>query len=180
MKLFYFLLAHFKSFLNHYLSLKFINKCQKEILRCVPPSSHVCVCDFCISNDLTQMVNFLTRIPDCHFHNPALSIYFYLLTLVLVLQWLSLHFDYVVVSVFIEQFPQNQNGIPRFIVQLITIFVLIGMVFVIIWELFHGKISLGSVLLLLLINFVHGFRLELMYIFVIVSISSCLSHLHGF
>ena len=25
-----------------------------------------------ISNDLTQMVNFSTRIPDCHFHIPAL------------------------------------------------------------------------------------------------------------
>ena len=33
-------------------------------------------CEFCynfsISNDLTQMVNFLTRIPDYDFHSPAL------------------------------------------------------------------------------------------------------------
>ena len=28
--------------------------------------------NFSISNDLTQMVNFSTRIPDCHFHIPAL------------------------------------------------------------------------------------------------------------
>ena len=46
--------------------------------------------NFCISNDLTQMVNFPTRIPDCHSHSPALLIYFFLL-LVFVLQWLSLH-----------------------------------------------------------------------------------------
>ena len=45
-----------------------------------------------------------------------------------------------------------------------TIFVLIGMAFVIIGEMFDGRISLNSVLLLLLVNFVIGFRLELMYI----------------
>ena len=28
--------------------------------------------NFSIANDLTQMVNFLTRIPDCDSHNPAL------------------------------------------------------------------------------------------------------------
>ena len=27
--------------------------------------------NFSISNDLTQMVNFPTRIPDCNFHSPA-------------------------------------------------------------------------------------------------------------
>ena len=37
-----FLLAHFNSFFNNYLFFKFISKCQKEILRCTPPSSHVC------------------------------------------------------------------------------------------------------------------------------------------
>ena len=41
---------------------------------------------FSNSNDLAQMVNFPTRISDCDSH-----IYFYLLTLVFVLQWLSLH-----------------------------------------------------------------------------------------
>ena len=38
--------------------------------------------------------------------------------------------------------------------------------------MFHGRISLNSVLLLLLVNFVSGFRLELMYISLIVSIRS--------
>ena len=41
-------------------------------------------------------------------------------------------------------------------------------------------ISLSSVLLLLLVNFVSGFRLELMYLSLIVSIRSNLTHLHGF
>ena len=34
-------MAHFNSFLNN-LFFKFINKCQKEILRCAPPCSYVC------------------------------------------------------------------------------------------------------------------------------------------
>ena len=38
----------------------------------------------------------------------------------------------------------------------------------------------NSVLLLLLVNFVSVFRLELMYISLIVSIRSNLTHLHGF
>ena len=40
--------------------------------------------------------------------------------------------------------------------------------------------SLNSVLLLLLVNFVRGFRLELMYIFLVVSIRSNLTHLFSF
>ena len=61
-----------------------------------------------------------------------------------------------------------------------TILMLIGTVSMIIWEVFHGRISLNSVFLLLLVNFVSGFRLELMYISLLVSISSSLTHLHGF
>ena len=45
--------------------------------------------------------------------------------------------------------------------------------------MFHGKISLNSVLMLLLVNFVSEFRLELMYIFLIEIIRSSLIHLHG-
>ena len=43
--------------------------------------------------------------------------------------------------------------VPCFIVWLMTILVLIGMVFVIIWEMFHRRIPLNSWLLLLLVNF---------------------------
>ena len=60
-----------------------------------------------------------------------------------------------------------------------TILVLIGMVFVIIREMFHGKISLNLVLVLLLVNFMSGFRLELIYISLIENIRSSLIHLHG-
>ena len=61
-----------------------------------------------------------------------------------------------------------------------TILMLIGMVFLIVWEMFHGKIFLSLVLLNLLMNFVSGFRLELMYISIIISIRSSLTHLHSF
>ena len=47
-------------------------------------------------------------------------------------------------------------------------------------RMFHGRISLNLVLLLLLVNFVSGFRLELMYIYHIENITSSLIHLHGF
>ena len=39
-------MAHFNKFCNDYLFFNFINKCQKEILRCAPPSSYLC--DFSI------------------------------------------------------------------------------------------------------------------------------------
>ena len=57
---------------------------------------------------------------------------------------------------------------------------LIRMVFVITWEIFHGRISLNSAFLLLLANFLGGFRLKLMYISLNVSTTSSLTHLYGF
>ena len=45
-----------------------------------------------ISDDLTQIVTFPTQIPVCDSHSPALLDLF-LLTLVFVLQWLSLHWE---------------------------------------------------------------------------------------
>ena len=51
--------------------------------------------NFSISNDLTQMVNFPTRIPDCDSHSPAL-LDFFLLTLIFVLRWLSLHWEILI------------------------------------------------------------------------------------
>ena len=69
--------------------------------------------NFSISNDLTQMVNFPTRIPDCH--GPAISNLF-LLTLVFVLQWLSLHWE---ILMLLSQFPltfcQVHNEMSPFI-----------------------------------------------------------------
>ena len=45
---------------------------------------------------------------------------------------------------------------------------------------YHGRISLSLVVLLLLVNFMTGFRLKLMYISLIENIRSSLTHLHGF
>ena len=99
-----------------------------------------------ISNDLTQMVNFPTQIPDCGSHSSALLIDLFLLTLVFVPQWLSLHWE---ILIMLSQFPltflQIHNRIPHFISWLVTILVLIEAVVVIIWEMFHGRTSLKLV-----------------------------------
>ena len=72
--------------------------------------------NFSISNDLTQIVNFPSRIPDCDSHSPAL-LNLFLLTLVFVLQWLSLHWEILIIL--LSQFPltfhQIHNGMPPFI-----------------------------------------------------------------
>ena len=61
-------------------------------------------------------------------------IFFFLLTLVLVLQWLALHREILIklLSQFPLTFHHIHNGMLRFIALLMTILVLIGMVFVII------------------------------------------------
>ena len=104
--------------------------------------------NLCISNDITQMVNFPTRIPYCDSHSPALLDFF-----------LSSDTNICTAIVF-----------PLLVVDHVMI----------IWELFQGRISLNSALLVLLENFVSGFRLELMYILLIESIRSNLTHFHGF
>ena len=65
-----------------------------------------------ISNELTQMVNFSTRIPNCALMVLLFWTYFFLLVLVFVLQWLSLHRESLIM--FLSQFPltfhKSQNG----------------------------------------------------------------------
>ena len=72
--------------------------------------------NFSISNDLSQMVNFPTRTPDCDSHSPTL-LDFFLVMLVFVLQLLSLHWKILIML--LSQFPltfhQIHNGMPRFI-----------------------------------------------------------------
>ena len=87
--------------------------------------------------------------------------------------------EHVLVSVSIY-FRSNSKWDTCFIAQLMTILMLTRMVFLIIWEMFHEKISSNSVVLVLLVNFVSGFRLELMYVSIILNIRSSLTHLHGF
>ena len=74
--------------------------------------------NFSISNDLTQMVNFPTRIPDCDSHSPAL---------------LDLFFssDASICS-FMSKFPLTFD-------QTLSILVLIGIVFVIFERCFIGE-----------------------------------------
>ena len=136
-----------------------------------------------IINDLTQMANFPTWILDCDSHSPALlNLFLSSDTLVFVLQWLS--FNWEILIMLLSQFPlifhHIYNRMPCFITLRMTIVVLIGMVFVIIWEIIHGKILLNSVLLLLLVNFVSGCRMELMCISLFEIVRSNLTHLHGF
>ena len=62
--------------------------------------------NFSILNDLTQMVSFPTRVSNCDSHSPALleaSIYLFLVRLVFFLQWLSIHWDILIML--LSQFP---------------------------------------------------------------------------
>ena len=89
---------------------------------------------FSISNDLTQMVNFPTWIPDCDYHSPGLLGLFFLLRLLFLRQWLSLYLEILIM--WLSQFPltfhQIQNRMCHFITYLRTILVLIGTVLMII------------------------------------------------
>ena len=105
-------------------------------------------------------------------------IYFFLLTLVFVLQWHSLHWE--ILSRVSIDFTSYSQQMPHFIALVMAILMLIGIVFVMIWQMFHGRIYLNLALLLLLVNFVSGFRLELTYISLIESIRLSLIHLYSF
>ena len=69
-------------------------------------------------------------------------------------------------SVFIG-FPSDSKGMLLFIVQMVIILMLIETIFVIIKEMFHWRMSVKLIpllLLLLLVNFVSGSKLELIHI----------------
>ena len=73
-KIICFLLAHFNIFFSNYLFFKFINKCQKEILKCVPPSSHVC--DFFDKGfrfPRNKVLKTFKIFTDCHVKHADLS-----------------------------------------------------------------------------------------------------------
>ena len=73
--------------------------------------------NFSILNNITQIVNFPPQIPDCDSDCPAFF-NFFLLTLVFILQWLSLIWEILTMLLF--QFPstffQTQNRMSRFMV----------------------------------------------------------------
>ena len=76
--------------------------------------------DFSLWNDLTQIVNFPTRIPNCDLHSVLFCIYLFLLNLVFALLWLSLHSKILILLW--SQFPlallQPQMEMSLFITQL--------------------------------------------------------------
>ena len=124
--------------------------------------------NFPISNDFTQMVNFPNWITDCDSQTVILTVLlfwisFFLLMLLFVIQWLYLQLgnsDHVNVSVSIY-FPSNSQQDALFHHIAFTILILNGTVFLIIWEMFHERMSLKSLLLLLVLYYVSRFRLEL-------------------
>ena len=72
--------------------------------------------NFSISDDLTQIVNFPTRIPDCDSHNPALLDLLLSSDASICSKWLSLHWEILIMlSRFPLTFHQIHNGMPRFI-----------------------------------------------------------------
>ena len=79
--------------------------------------------NFSISNDLTQMVNLPTRIQTVILTVLLFWISFFLLILVFVLQWLSLHRK--VLIMLLSQLPlishHIHNGMPHFIALRMTI-----------------------------------------------------------
>ena len=95
--------------------------------------------NFSISSDLIQMVSCPTQIPDCCCHSPAL------LELFLSSDPSICSAIAFILIILLFQFPltyqQTQNEIPCFIAKLTTILVLIGMVFLVIWEMFHRRVG---------------------------------------
>ena len=137
--------------------------------------------NFSISNDLTQMVNFPTRIPDCDSHSPALLDLFISsdTSICSTMAFPPLrNSDHVVVSVSID-FPSNsQRDVPFYFIAYDYSCADCDGLRDHLRDVPWGK-SLNSMLLRLLVNFVSGFRLKLMYISLIVSIRSNLTYLHG-
>ena len=138
--------------------------------------------NFSISNDLTQMFNFPIRISDSDSHGPAL-LNLFISSDAIICSTMSFppleNSDHVFVSVSISFLPNSQQdasfyrtayGCSR-----------------VNWDGLCGHLRnvsrediFNSVLLLMLVKSVSGFRLELMYVSLIVSIRPSLTHLNGF
>ena len=133
------------------------------------------------------MVNFPTWITDCDSHSPALLDLF-LSSDASICSTMAFpplrNSDHVVVSVSID-FPSNSQWDALLHRIAYNYFCADWVVFEIISEMFYVLfpfyiLSLSLVLLLLLVNFLSGLRLELMYISLIENIRLNLTHLHGF
>ena len=71
--------------------------------------------NFSLPNDLTQMFKFVAQIPDYDSQRSA-RLDFFLLTLVFVLQWLSFHWEILIMlfSQFALTFRQTHNWMLHF------------------------------------------------------------------
>ena len=136
--------------------------------------------NFAISKDLTQIVNFPTRIPDCDFHSPALLDLFISSDASICSTKASPPLEnsyHVVVSVSIDSPSYSKRDAPFHCIAYDYSRAD--------WDGVHDHLrdvpwKDKFKLLLLLVNFVSGFRLEFMYMSLIESIRSSLTHLHGF
>ena len=127
------------------------------------------------------MVNLPTQIPHCDSHSPApLDLFISSETSIfstMIFPKLE-NSNHVVFSVSIDFSSSSKRD---------TLFLCIAYDFScadrdslwIIWEMPHERMSLDSMLLLLLVKFVSGRRLELMYKSLIVNIRSNLTHLNS-
>ena len=136
--------------------------------------------NFFISNDLTQMLNFPMQIPNCDSHSPV-YLDLFLSSDASICSTMAFpplgNSDHVFVPVFVN-FPSNsKQNIPFHCIAYDYSRAD--------WDGLHDHLKNVPwenimVFLLLLVNFVGSFRLNLMYISLIVSIGSSLTHLHGF
>ena len=138
-------------------------------------SGELC-CNFSILNVITQIFIFASGMPDCDSHSPVFLDSFLSSDASICSKMRSCllgNSDHVVVSVSIEFLSYSQRNAPFHCRA---------------YDYSHadsdglrdhGRISLNSVLLLLLANFVSDFRLELTYISLIEIIRSSPTLLHG-
>ena len=137
--------------------------------------------------DITRIVNFPNRIPDCDSHSPVLLDFLFfwrcICSTIVSLHWKTL----IMLSQFPLTFSSNSKqyaptGCPvlSYSLWLFSCWVhglcdhlrdvpwedIFRDIFVIIWVMLHGRISLSWELLLMQVNVVSEFRSEMMYIFI--------------
>ena len=117
------------------------------------------------------------EIYDSYTHSLFVLTYCQLLTIVFVLQQSFLQLK--ILMMMLLTFLYHNWDAPFYYKSLIT-FLLIGMVFVIISGMFHGRIYLTWMILLLKLCLRSEFRFKLMYVCLIESIRSILLYLHVF
>ena len=117
------------------------------------------------------------EIYDSYTHSLFVLTYCQLLTIVFVLQQSFLQLK--ILMMMLLTFLYHNWDAPFYYKYLIT-FLLIGMVFVIISGMFHGRIYLTWMILLLKLCLRSEFRFKLMYVCLIESIRSILLYLHVF